>query len=60
MVLQCALLMDQSSKEIPKQNLGIPIPTSNIKVGCILWMDDVLLITLSTLEMEKTLDIANT
>jgi hypothetical protein len=58
-VLEFALLMDEISKEIKKQNLGTPIPNSEEKVGCILWMDDVLLITPCPKEMQQMLDIVN-
>jgi hypothetical protein len=58
-VIQYALLMDEISKEIAKQNLGTPIPNSQVRVGCILWMDDVLLITPCPKDLQKMLDIVS-
>ena len=35
--------MDAIAKEIQQKYIGIKIPGSNTKIGCLLWMDDVLL-----------------
>ena len=42
-VLQYAMVMDEIAKEI-KQEKGINIPNTDKKLGCLLWMDDVVLI----------------
>ena len=44
-VAQYALLMSQINKEISKQDLGTYIPDIEETIGCLLWMDDVVLIT---------------
>ena len=51
-VLQYALMMDEISKEIKKEDYGIYIPSLGEKIGCLLWMDDVILITLSPDEVQ--------
>ena len=53
------LLMDEVSKEIKKENLGIKIEGLNEKQGSLLWVDDVLLITTDSKEFQKSLDITN-
>ena len=58
-VNQYALLMDEISKEITKQKLGVDIPSINETIGCLLWMDDVILATLEPKDMQKMLDITN-
>ena len=55
-VLQYALMMDEISKEIKKKDLGIYIPSLGEKIGCLLWMDDVILITTEPEEMEEMLN----
>ena len=42
-VLQYATVMDEIAKEIQKLNKGIKIPHKKERIGCLLWMDDVLL-----------------
>ena len=51
-----ATLMDEISKEIQEANLGIKMPNSDEKIGCLLWMDDVILITDNDQEMQTMLD----
>ena len=58
--LQYALLMDEISKNIKKANLGIQVPNTQTKIGCLLWMDDVALITNNREEMQQMLDITDT
>ena len=57
--LQYALLMDEISKTIKKENLGIQIPDHSEKLGCLLWMVDVALISNDKPEMQRMLDITN-
>ena len=59
-VLQYALLIDEISKEITNNNLGIQVDSIDEKVGSLLWMDDVILITTEPKEMQDMLDITNT
>ena len=56
-VNQYALLMDEISKEIDKQKLGTYIPSLEETIGCLLWMDDVVLISSKPAELQKMLDI---
>jgi hypothetical protein len=43
-VMMYALLMDEIAKRIGKRNKGVQLPCSNKHIGCLLWMDDVVLI----------------
>ena len=56
-VAQYALLMDEISKEIEKKDLGIYVPSMGEKIGCLLWMDDVILISTEPKEQQEMLDI---
>ena len=58
-VMLYALLMDEISKEIKNRSLGIEIGHDKIKEGCLLWMDDVALITKDKEDMQTLLDITN-
>ena len=58
-VLQYALLIDEINKEITKENLGTYIPSLDEIIGCLLWMDDVLLISSDPTELQKMLDITD-
>ena len=58
-VSQYALLMDEINKEITDENLGIYIPSIDETIGCLLWMDDVILATLEPEKMQNMLDITN-
>ena len=57
-VLLYALLMDEISKEINKKNLGITTCEGK-KTGCLLWMDDVAIVSNNETEMEEMLRITN-
>ena len=57
--LQYALMMDEIGKEIKQRNLGIYIPSLQEKIGCLLWMDDVIHITTEPKEMQEMLDITD-
>ena len=55
-MIMYATLMDEIAKEIQKRNLGIDMGTDQ-KLGCLLWMDDVALISQKKKELQE--DIAN-
>ncbi len=54
-VVQYALLMDEISKEILTKNAGVKIEEIDTTIGCLLWMDDVLLIAQDPEEMKRML-----
>ena len=54
-----AAMMDEIAEEIHRQDMGIPLGETG-KIGCLLWMDDVALITDNKTEMQKMLDITGT
>ena len=56
-VLQYAMVMDEIAKEIIKPEKGINIPNTNKKLGCLLWMDDVVLIAENQEELQEMLNI---
>ena len=56
-VLQYATVMDEIAKEIQKTNIGIEVPGSNTKIGCLLWMDDVLLMAENEKDLQTLLNI---
>ena len=58
-VIEYATLMDEISKEIKKKDLGIYIPSIDEKIGCLLWMDDALMITTDPVEHQEMLDITD-
>ena len=47
------------SKEITKSDLGIHVPSLNEKIGSLLWMDDVILMTTEPKEMQRMLNITD-
>ena len=51
--------MDEISKAINEKNLGIQIPETEEKVGNLLWMDDVILITEDPNELQEMLNITH-
>ena len=54
--LQYALVMDEIAKEIQKNNNGCSIPEYQEKIGCLLWMDDVVLITDNPEELQTMIN----
>ena len=56
-VLQYALMMDEINKEIQKLKLGPKLINLQQTTGCLLWMDDVALISSDTYELQKMLNI---
>ena len=57
-VIMYAVLMDEIAKEIQGNNLGIETNDST-KIGCLLWMDDVVLISENPTELQEMLNIIN-
>ena len=58
-VAQYALLMDEINKEITENKLGTFIPSLEENIGCLLWMDDVVLISPDPKELQTMLNITN-
>ena len=58
-VIEYAVLMDEINKELEKQNIGINMEELDEIIGCLLWMDDVVLIAESKEQMQKMLNITN-
>ena len=51
-----AAMMDEIAVEIHRQNMGISL-SEDTKIGCLLWKDNVALITDNKTEIQKMLDI---
>ena len=47
----------KNSQRNTKKNIGIKIPGSNTKIGCLLWMDDVLLMADNEKDLQTLLNI---
>ena len=58
-VLEYGLLMDESSKEIAKEDLGIKIEGIDQAIGCLLWVDDVILADTDEKRFQRMLDITD-
>ena len=58
-VLEYGVLMDEINKDIQKEPIGIEIEENNTRIACLLWVDDVVLISTSQEELQKMLDITN-
>ncbi len=58
-VIQYALLMDEINKEITKQNIGPKLENIQEPIGCLLWMDDVALISNDPIELQQMLNITH-
>ena len=58
-VLQYALLIDEINKDITKKNPGTYVGSLEEKIGCLLWMDDGLLISSEPKELQLMLEITN-
>ncbi len=54
-ILQYAILMDEVAKDIVETDMGITLDTTNDKIGCLLWMDNVVLLATETDEQQKML-----
>ena len=59
-VAMYAVLLDEIAKEIEKKEMGVKI-TQDKKLGCLLWMDDVVLISEEKkTEIKEMLNIVHT
>ena len=58
-VIQYALIMDEINKEIQKHKLGPKFTNLKQTTGCLLWMDDVALISSDTNELQEMLNITH-
>ena len=58
-VIQYALLMDDINKEIIKEDIGPKLDCAKEPIGCLLWMEDVALISNDPKELQKMLNITN-
>ena len=58
-VMQYGVLMDEIAKAIKQKNLGCKIPGKEEKMGCLLWVDDVVLISENPKELQEMLDITH-
>ena len=56
-VTMYALMMDETNKALLETDLGIKIPSSESKIPCLLWMDDVVLAETKEDLAQKQLDI---
>ena len=54
-----ALLMDDKNKEIIKEDIGPKMDCAKEPIGCLLWMDDVALISNDPKELQKMLNVTN-
>jgi hypothetical protein len=55
-VILYATVMDEIAKELQKENRGIRIGDTENKIGCLLWMDDVVLMAESPTELQEMLN----
>ena len=58
-VLEYGILMDEIAKEIDKKGIGIEIDDEGTRIACLLWVDDVVLITTSREELQEMLNTTN-
>ena len=58
-VIEYANLMDEIAKELQEKSAGYQKIWSNTTMGCLLWMDDVVLIHHDKEEIQKMLNIIN-
>ncbi len=58
-VIMFGILMDQISKEIEKENLGVTIHGTDLTIGSLLWVDDVVLAETDPNRMRRMLEITN-
>ena len=59
-VILYSAMMDEIAKAVSERGIGIPIPKSKDKIGCLLWMDDVVLLSDNEKDMQDLLDITYT
>ena len=58
-VMMYSAMMDEIAKKVTEMNKGIKIGNQDSRVGCLLWMDDVALISDTREEAQELLDITN-
>ena len=58
-VIQYATLIDEIAKNIDQEKIGCKQGMTDKKIGCLLWMDDVVLIAENTEDMHKMLKITH-
>ncbi len=58
-VSQYALLTDEFNKEIKKADKGVQLPGKEDKIGSLLWVDDVAIMSCEPKELQQMLDITN-
>ena len=58
-VTMYALMMDENNKALTETDLGVKIPSTDTKIPCLLWMDDVVLAETKPHRAQKQLDITN-
>ena len=58
-VIQYALIMDEINKEIQKHKLGPKFDNLQQSTGCLIWMDDVALVSSDTDELQAMLNITH-
>jgi len=57
-VLEFGLLMDETSKDIAKEKLGITIEGMDNQVGSLLWVDDIIMAEIESQNLQRMLDVA--
>ncbi len=58
--MKYGLLLDGTSKEIAKEDLGIKITGIDKAIGCLLWINDVILADMNEKRFQRILDITDT
>ncbi len=58
-VAQYAVLTDEITKEINTSNKGVNLPNKQEKIGSLLWVDDVAIMSCDPSELQNMLDITN-
>ena len=58
-VILFGMIMDQISKELSKEDLGIQISGTDLKVSSLLWVDDVVLLETYEEKMKRILEVVN-
>ncbi len=51
--------MDEISKEIQKESKGLELPNTNSKIGDLLWVDGVALLSTDEKQLQEMLDITD-
>ncbi len=59
-VIMFGILMDQISKELAEEDIGVRIAGTNLTISSLLWVDDLVLVETDPEKMRKALDIVET